>query len=230
MTVGISFKSNPMNLKKIIIPISFLTMTVLPNFAENMKLPAPDHSCATTLDAALGMRRSVRDFDSSKTISDGMLSNLLWAAAGVNRPDGRRTNPTALNKQEIEIYVFTADGVSRYNCGDHSLEKVADGDYRGLVAGSKSFSQDFVLDAPVSLVLVADLERFDGGASERTLMMGMADAGIVSQNINLFCAANGLATVPRATMDADGIKALLGLGAAQVPALNNPVGYEKQTK
>ena len=197
--------------------------------AEDIKLPAPDHSCSTSLDAALRQRRSVREFDASQAVGERMLSNILWAAAGVNRPEeGRRTNPTALNKQEIDIYVFDASGVSRYNCSDHSLTKVADGDHRSLVAGTKAFSQDFVMDAPVSLVLVADLDKFDGGVSERTLTMGMADAGIVSQNINLFCAANGLATVPRATMDADGIRTLLGLGGAQVPALNNPVGYEKK--
>lgn len=206
-------------------------MTTTGLSAEDLKLPLPDHSCSTSLDSALCQRRSVRDFDASRGIDEKLISNLLWAAAGVNRPDdGRRTNPTALNKQEIDIYVFDATGVSKYNPGEHSLTKVATGDHRGLVAGTKAFSQDFVMDAPVSLVLVADLDKFDGGVSERTLMMGMADAGIVSQNINLFCAANGLATVPRATMDADGIRALLGLGAAQIPALNNPVGYEKQTK
>lgn len=218
-----------MNIKKILIPFCLFAMTTTVLSAENIKLPAPDHSCSTSLDAALRQRRSVRDFDKSRMLPEKMLSNLLWAASGVNRPeDGRRTNPTALNKQEIDIYVFDASGVSRYNCADHSLTKVADGDHRSLVAGTKAFSQDFVPDAPVSLVLVADLDKFDGGMSDRTMMMGMADAGIVSQNINLFCAANGLATVPRATMDADGIRTLLGLGAAQIPALNNPVGYEKK--
>ena len=195
--------------------------------ARDLQLPAPGHKCGTTLDKALQLRRSVRDFNPGAPVGRQMMSDLLWAAAGVNRPeDGRRTNPTALNKQEIDVYVFTADGVSLYDAASNSLRKVVSGDHRALVAGTKEFMQDFVLDAPVSLVLVGDTGKFEGDPS-RAAMMAMADAGIVSQNINLFCAANGLATVPRATMDGERIRQLLGLDARQIPLLNNPVGYPR---
>lgn len=189
--------------------------------AATVKLPRPSHSCGTSFDEALKQRRSVRSFDASKPIDIQMLSDLLWSAAGINREDGRRTNPTALNKQEIEIYVFTPQDVCRYDFNEHALEKVADGDYRSLIADR----QAFVNDAPVSLLLVADVGAF-GEPSQRNMMMAMADAGIVCQNINLFCAANGLATVPRATMDTDALRKLLDLSESSVPALNNPVGYE----
>lgn len=207
--------------------LNLLALMAIPAFltgnmqAAGVKLPAPSHSSSISLDEALQNRHSVRTFDPGRPVDAQTLSDLLWAAAGVNRPDGRRTNPTALNKQEIDIYVFSADGVDLYDFRNHSLSRVAEGDYRGLIAGG----QAFVCDAPVSLLLVADVSAF-GEPSERATMMAMADAGIVCQNINLFCAANGLATVPRATMDAGKLRELLGLPQGSIPALNNPVGYE----
>lgn len=216
-------------MKKYLTIIALLTGTLFSTMAQT-QLPAPEHRAeGMTLDRALQLRRSVRDFDSSRALDMNTLSDLLWSAAGINRPDGHRTNPTALNAQEIDIYVFTADGVSLYDFRTHALKPVAEGDHRALVCGTKEFSQDFVMQAPVSLVMVGDLSRFEV-PSDRALLMAMADAGIVSQNINLFCAANGLATVTRATMDADAIRALLGLDAKAVPLLNNPVGYELAAK
>lgn len=197
--------------------------------SDKHALPAPEHKCAATLDDALKQRRSVRDFDASRPLTASQLSDLLWAAAGINRPDDmHRTNPTALNKQEISIYVFTPGEVSLWNFEDNTLSTVAKGDHRSLLAGTSAFSQDFVKEAPVVLLLVADAGKFDNPDAVQARMMAMADAGIVCQNINLWCAASGLATVPRATMDAEGLRSLLGLGKYQFPALNNPVGYEKR--
>ncbi|MBO5243893.1 MAG: SagB/ThcOx family dehydrogenase [Muribaculaceae bacterium] len=192
--------------------------------AETTPLPAPK-PCQNELrvSEALKVRHSERSFDASKPLSEQQISNLLWAAAGINRPEsGKRTNPTALNAQEIDVYVFTPDGVSLYEPKSHSLKSVVSGDHRALIA----VSQEFVMDAPVVLLLVADTGRFEIPSKAATLM-SMADAGIASENINLFCAANGLATVPRASMDADGLRKLLNLSETQIPALNNPVGYSK---
>ncbi|MDE6527028.1 MAG: SagB/ThcOx family dehydrogenase [Muribaculaceae bacterium] len=212
---------------KYCVAASFAAATLFTTMAQT-KLPAPAHLAdGISLERALQLRKSIRNFDSAQTIDSTTMSNLLWAAAGINRPDGHRTNPTAMNTQEIDIYVFTPQGVSLYDFREHALRPVVDGDYRALVAGTAAFSQDFVLQAPVSLVLVADLSRFER-ASDRNLLMAMADAGIVSQNINLFCAASGLGTVTRATMDADGIRQLLGLDSSCVALLNNPVGYLSQ--
>lgn len=190
--------------------------------ADINPLPAPQ-PCLNELrvSEALKVRHSERNFDSTRPLSEQQMSNLLWATAGINRPEsGKRTNPTAINAQEIDVYVFTPEGVSLYEPKSHSLTRIASGDHRGLVAGR----QEFVMQAPVVLVLVADLGRFRD-QSERTKLMAMADAGIASENINLFCAANGLATVPRASMDVEGLKKVLKLTDNQIPTLNNPVGY-----
>lgn len=191
-------------------------------------LPQPQHSDnGMSLDEALRLRRSDRDFDPARDLSAQQLSDLLWAAVGVNRPDeDKLTSPTALNKQEISVYVFSKSDVSLYDARKNSLTKVADGDHRMLTATRGGFVQDFVADAPVVLVIVADVAKFEAPA-DMAALMGAVDAGIVSQNINLFCAAAGLATVTRATMDAQAISSLLGLAPGRIPVLNNPVGYRR---
>lgn len=190
---------------------------------QTIKLQAPERSGYGTVMEAFWNRRADREFD-SRAITLKDMSNLLWAATGINRPEtGKRTNPTAINLQEISVYVFLQAGVFLYNHTDHLLERVADGDHRDLVAAG----QDFAKEAPASLVIVVDTEKFGENAAGLKLM-GAADAGIVSQNNNLFCAANGMATVTRGTMDREGIVALLGLSDKQQLMLNNPLGYRKK--
>lgn len=187
--------------------------------AQVTALPKPNMKHKTLkVMQALAERKSIREY-SPKMLSQQDLSDLLWAAGGVSRPDGRLTAPTAQNKQEIRLFVFTADGVSEYLPKTNQLKHCVSGDYRKLVAAN----QDFAAAAPLSLVIVADVGLF--GDNARAAMLGAFDAGIVSENINIYCAAAGLATVTRATMDAAGIQKLLGLGEAQLPLLNNPVGY-----
>lgn len=191
--------------------------------AQDIVLPQPDMNEKTmTVTEALRTRHSVRSF-SSTPLTIQQLSNLCWAAFGMSRDDNHRTAPTAMNRQEIRLYAFTTEGVYEYDAKNNTLVKKADGDKRSLVAGTASRSQDFVLQAPVSLVMVIDLDIF-GMDDERARMMGCVDAGNVSENINLYCQAAGLATVPRGTMDVEGIKKLLALGEKQIPIMNNPVG------
>lgn len=206
----------------------FLIAGCLSAAAQDIALPAPMVAGGMSFGDALSMRHSVRSFDAGREISSQTLANLLWAAVGINRPDkGMRTNPTARNCQEIDVYVFTDQGVYKYDAMANRLIKRTAGDYRKLVAGTSGFSQSFVLDAPVSVVFVADLNKFNEPSAPSSAMMGAVDAGIACQNVNLFCTAYGLATVPRATMDKEGIAGLLGLTALQVPLMNNPIGYEK---
>ena len=106
---------------------------------------------------------------------------------------------------------------------NHQLNLIAEGDYRGAVAGG----QAFVISAPVSLVLVSDLSRFGDTKNAHTQLMGAMDAGIVSQNISIFCSAARLATVPRASMDINQLKKVLKLKESQVPMMNHPIGYLK---
>jgi SagB-type dehydrogenase family enzyme len=188
-----------------------------------IKLNAPDKKRGSAVMKALADRHSDREF-SPKEIGLQDLSDLLWAANGVNRPDGKRTAPSAMNKQEIDVYAVCADGAYLYDAQSHSLKPVAEGDHRAAVAGR----QDFAKTAPVSLVMVVNLEKLGDPASEQTKLMGAVDAGNVSQNINLFCAGAGLSTVPRATMDKAELKKVLKLTDSQLPLMNNPVGYPKQ--
>ncbi|MBR6141422.1 MAG: nitroreductase family protein [Bacteroidaceae bacterium] len=212
-------------MKKLLFP-TVATMAATFTFAQDIKLPAVDvHQKSLSVVEALATRHSVRTY-SSKELSTQELSNLCWAACGVSRNNDFRTSPTARNRKEVRLYVFTTKGVYEYLPVENILKESAKGDHRKLVAGTQGFSQDFVLEAPVSLVMVVDLEKL-GGQDERSKMMGCVDAGNVSENINLYCQSVGLCTVPRATMDTSGIRSLLGLTDKQIPVMNNPVGYPK---
>ena len=151
------------------------------------------------------------------------LSQLLWAAVGINRPDGHLTAPTAINAQDITVYVCRKDGAYLYVAKDNALQKVSDKDLRKEIASA----QQFAAEAPVSLVIVTDNAKFRGGSTNGPTISGAIDAGYVSQNIDLACEALGLVTVPRATMDKDALKKELKLTEAQNPILNHPVGYKK---
>lgn len=183
-----------------------------------LKLNKPDIKRGLPVMTALEARHSTREFaDRKLELQD--LSDLLWAAVGINRQEsGKRTAPTAMNKQEISIYVCLPEGAYLYDAGRHSLLPVAEGDFRTAVAGGQSF----VNNAPACLVIVADLDKFGGD-----VFMPAMDAGIVSQNISLFCSGCGLVTVPRASMDQEQLKSSLKLIASQRPLMNHPVGYAK---
>ena len=189
---------------------------------STIKLPEPDKNVPMTLYQALQQRKSVREY-SSKDIDDMKLSQLLWAAVGINRPDGHLTAPTAVNAQDITVYVCRKDGAYLYVAKDNALQKVSDKDLRKEVASA----QQFAAEAPVSLVIVTDNAKFRGGSTNGPTISGAIDAGYVSQNIDLACEALGLVTVPRATMDKDALKKELKLTEAQNPILNHPVGYKK---
>lgn len=221
-------------MKKTILSLSLLLGLVSAN-AQDIKLPNPEtNQKSMSVVEALKTRHSVRNFDSSKELSNQQLSNLCWAACGMTRDDNHRTAPTAMNRQEIRLFAFTKSAVYEYDAKSNTLVKKADGDHRDLLAsggakpanGKGGFRQEFVMDAPVSLVMVIDYEIFTH-QDEKALMMGCVDAGNISENINLYCQSVGLVTVPRATMDVDGIRKLLGFTDKQLPVMNNPVGFEK---
>ncbi len=190
-------------------------------YAQNIELPAPQKSGGLPINQTLRELHSEREFNPDKTLPLQTVSDLLWGACGINRTDkGMRTNPTARNFQEIDAYWFDSNGVYLYDFKENALIQKVNGDYRSLVAGTSQFKQDFVLNAPASIVLVAD-------TTKAGLTCALIDAGIACENINLFCAGNGLATVPRMTMDVNGIQHLLSLPETSLPVMNNPVGYSK---
>lgn len=186
-----------------------------------IKLPKPNLNRTGAVMKALSERHSTREY-ASKSLSLSDLSDLLWAANGINRKEsGMRTAPSALNKQDVDVYVVLPEGSYLYDAKNHQLTLVAEGDHRGAVAGG----QAFVKTAPVSLVLISDLSRFGDAKSARSQLMGAMDSGIVSQNISIFCSAANIATVPRASMDNEQLKKVLKLKDSQMPMMNHPVGY-----
>jgi SagB-type dehydrogenase family enzyme len=190
--------------------------------ASTIQLPPPDTVGGKPLMQALTERKSSRRF-SAKPIPDAILSGLLWAAFGVNRPDGHRTAPSAMNWQEIDIYVFRNDGVFLYDARANVLDRVLATDLR-----KETGVQDFVGPAPVNLVYVADLERTSAvGSDDATLFMG-ADCGAIVQNVYLFCASTGLATVARGMIDRPGLAKALNFGSRRRILLAQTVGFPEK--
>jgi SagB-type dehydrogenase family enzyme len=208
-------------MKAIIISLIVLSSNLL---AQNtIILSSPDLTRGLPVMKALSLRASEREFDTT-SLSLKDLSDLLWAANGINRPEvGKRTAPSAINAQDIDVYVCMKSGVYLYNADKHVLNIVAPGDHRKLAAGS----QEDVSKAPVICLMVSDISRFSRGEDSKKMVWAAEDAGIVSQNISIFCASVGFATVPRATMDQQKLRGVLQLKDSQHLMLNNPVSYKK---
>ncbi|HSV77450.1 MAG TPA: SagB/ThcOx family dehydrogenase [Bacteroidales bacterium] len=209
-------------MKRILIVLG-LILSVNLIYAQDLKpiqLLEPDLTRGLNVMQAFKVRASATAF-SSQPLSLRDLSDVIWAANGINRPDGRRTAPSARNSQDIDIYVIKESGAFFYNHRTHILEPIAPGDHRGLVTGR----QVAMANAPVMLVLVSDISRFPSGDEAQRLRLGAMDAGIVSQNISIACAGLGLATRCRASMDMAGLQTLLKLNENQRLMLNHPVGY-----
>ena len=187
-----------------------------------VELPPPQTEGGKPLMQALKKRQSSREFDSAP-LAPQVLSNLLWAAAGVNRPDGKRTAPSASNRQEIDIYVATAEGMYLYDPKDHRLTTVSAEDLRAATA-----TQAFAREAAVNLVYVADFAKMGQGPAENKVLYSAADTGFISQNVYLYCASEGLATVVRASVDREALGAKLGLRPEQRIVLAQSVGYPKK--
>jgi nitroreductase len=243
-------------MKRSCVAVSLVAVTLL-GFASSygqvpelktIKLNEPNKTRGLPVMQAFALRASVREW-SDKDLGLQDLSDLLWAADGINRPDGRRTAPSAMNAQDVDIYVFTKEGGYKYDAATPSLVPIVAGDYRLAVTpprggpapkpGEKPEAKPMAPPpakpgakpapslAPVLLILVTDIGKFRVGETEAKLRFGALDVGIVSENIGLFCAGTGLATRPRAGMDTAKIKELLGLTDTQYPLLNHPVGYSK---
>jgi SagB-type dehydrogenase family enzyme len=201
----------------------FLAGAVSGQVNKTIALNPPDTTRGLPVMKALSIRASEREFDTtSLKIQD--LSDLLWAANGINRTaSGKRTAPSAQNAQDIDVYVFIKSGAYLYDAGKLILQIIFDGDNRKLFAG-----KDANAPSPsVICLLVSDVSRFKFGQDSLKLVWAAEDAGIVSQNISLFCASVGLSTRPRAGMDQKQLRAILKLKDTQHLMLNHPVSYKK---
>ncbi len=196
-------------------------------FSQEIKpiqLDTIDYSQGKSVMEALQVRASATEFDTTD-IAPHQLSAVLWAANGINRPEsGKRTAASAVNAQDIDVYVCNKKGIWLYNPQAHRLDPVVAGDYRGITAGRQAWTAG----APLFLILVSDISRFSMGTDSAKLVRAAMDAAIVSQNISLYCAAVGLETRIRMSMDQQKLREVMGLSSSQYLILNNPVGYRKK--
>lgn len=182
-------------------------------------LPPAQTEGGKPLMQALKERRSTRSLtDVPLTVQQ--LSNLLWAAFGINRPDGHRTAPSARNWQEIDVYAVMADGAYLYDAQAHALRRVVAQDLRAL-AGTQAHARN----AAVTLVYVADARRMDGATEATRTEFAAADAGFIAQNVYLFCASEGLGTVVFASIDRERLATALKLDRSQRIVLGQSVGW-----
>ena len=206
--------------------ICFITAALVPAArAEELRpiqLAAPQTEGGKSLMQALEQRKSAREFSSSELPAQ-VLSDLLWAACGINRPEtGGRTAPTAMNMQEIDIYVVMVQGSYLYDAKANTLVQVSSGDIRPLTG-----KQLFVKDAPVNLIFVADLSKMNAISDADKEFYAAADTGYISQNVYLFCASLGLATVVRGWVDKPALAKAMNLRPDQKIILAQTVGYPK---
>ncbi len=178
-----------------------------------------------SFDAAFGKEKFSRDF-SSEPLPLNILSNMLWAASGINRPEsGRRTAPSAKNLQEIDTYAATAAGLYLYDAKANLLKPILAKDIRGMTG-----TQGFVKEAAVNLIYVADYSKMGSLSDEVKNMYAAADTGFISENVYLYCASEGLSTVVRAGIDRPALAKAMGLRPDQRIILAQSVGYPKKQK
>lgn len=189
---------------------------------ETVPLPPALKTGGMPLMEAFQLRKSQRSF-SSKELTSQQLSNLLWAAYGINRPDGFRTVPAAKNWFEYDIYLLKSDGWFLYEVKKHALLKMGNEDLR--VFGG---TQDFVKAAPAILVYVADFGRMNDTTDELRKFFSAVDVGYISQNVYLWCASEGLATIILGQVDKIKVREVLKLKPDQQVILSQPVGHPGQ--
>ena len=184
-----------------------------------IQLPQPEiGKLNMSVGEALKTRRSYREYKKDKAVDLQTLSTILWATCGISDPaSGKITAPSAMNMQDIKVYVCSQQGVSVYDPKANTLIPVSDKDLREALATS----QQFVNDAPYTLLLVSD----QSGRGRKNERFGDMDAGYVSENIYLACTALGMRTVARAMMNQEQLRKELNLPEGVVIELNHPIGY-----
>ncbi len=173
-------------------------------------LPKPDMRGNGALMQCLQKRESVRQFG-RRAVSEQILADMLWAAVGVNRQNGKRTIPTALNSQDLTVYVIKHDGAWQYDAKKHKLIQVSDRDLRPLLA-----TQDYAKEAALDLVYVSTSDE---------ALIGAMHAGSAYQNVGLYCACKGLNNVVRGYFDKEDLAKALNLCENQQIMVTQAVGW-----
>ncbi len=217
-----------MRKKKLVVAVmcvvfwSGVAMSAFGRDTKPIPLPAPKVDQSKPLMQTLKERTTAREF-SVGNLDPQTLSNLLWAAFGINRPDsGKRTAPSAHNRQELDVYVTTAEGAYLYDPKAHALVPVVSGDIRPL-----TYNQSYCKDAAINLVYVADLAKMGDAEETSKMFLAGTDTGFIGQNVYLYCVSEGLATVFRASMNKEKLAQALKLRPDQRITFAQTVGLRK---
>ena len=209
-------------MKRISVLLLLLASAGFAGTVESIALPKPNIQGGKPLMQVLSERQSTRTFTEEK-LSPQLLSNMLWAAFGISRPDGRRTAPSASNWQEVQIYVVMAEASYLYDPKANRLELVVTGDLRAATG-----TQDFPAKAALNLVYVSDTTKTAKAAEPNRSLYSGADVGFIAENVYLFCASEGLGTVVRGSVKKDELAQALKLTPDQKIVLAQTVGYPKK--
>lgn len=210
-------------MKKCILLLLILTIPLylVSQGTRTIKLPEPQVTKGKPLMQALKERKSTREY-SVKDIPLQEISNLLWAANGINRKEtGLHTAPTASNRQELEVFLSDKSGLYRYDAKEHSLVTIHNRDIR-----AETGTQDYVAAAPVNLIIVADFNKM-GTNRQANIETANIDAGFICQNIYLYCASENLATVVRGSFMREQLAKEMGLGSNYYIVITQTVGYPR---
>ncbi|MFI3239180.1 MAG: nitroreductase family protein [Bacteroidales bacterium] len=178
-------------MKRFLINIALLMAMGGSAIAQDIKLPEPNRTGGMSLMEALSNRKTTREFNPNKELTQEQLSTLLWSAWGFNRED-KRTVPTGKNIQEGSIYVITDKSVYKYDAKENSLIYICNEDIREYAA-----RQDFAKQATLNIAIVSDTDK-----QPKDIYAGFT-AGAMSQSMYLYCASEGINTVVRGNFDAE---------------------------
>lgn len=212
-------------MKKTLLPLlTFLCIGITLSAQNTIKLNEPNKQRGVPVMQAFENKKPISTFE-SKTISIQDLSDLLWAANGINRTETSKiTMPTVQNSHDIDIYVALEEAVYLYDAFSNSLSLITEGDHRD--ASGKKTDESL---PPCTLYLVCDASKHrPGNDSSHASDMNKVNAGVVSQNISLFCAGTGLGTKPGMGMNKTKLRKVLKLTDSQDLVLNHRIGYPVQ--
>jgi len=201
--------------------------------AEAIKLPAPALKGALTVEEALQNRRSTKLF-AKRSLELAQISQLLWAADGVNHPQGKRTAPSGRAAYPIDLYLVVgergvtnlAPGVYRYVAADQALELVAPGEFRPAVAKACN-DQVWIGEAPVIVVIAGDIKRSEAKNGDQGTLFTHVEVGFIGQNIFLQAGALNLGAGVAGGLKDKALAQALKLPENDVPFLVMPVGYKQ---
>lgn len=189
---------------------------------QTIQLPAPRMEGGMPLISAIAKRQSIRAY-SERPLPNEILSNLLWAAFGINRRDaGERTAPSWRGSKEIDIYMATSEAVWLYDPAAHALRHVTSGDIRAATG-----RQPFPATAAVVLIYVADRARMAEAPEQEQYLYAHVDAAFIAQNVYLFAASEGLGTVVLGNVEKAELARTLKLRSNQILTFTQPIGYPK---